>query len=373
MEVDFLGYKVLDLFCGAGGLSLGFDMADFDIIGGIDFDQEALDTHKTNFNDGFDFCGDIAALDDDFVLEKFSDSVDVIIGGPPCQGFSVANMQQKDIENDDRNKLFYQFIRFVRLLKPKAFVMENVPQILTKDDGHVKKVMLDVMGDLGYNVNTKVLIASDYGVPQRRRRAFFVGINKDLNKTFDFDYIQKKPVVTVEEAISDLYVFDKTTKQSTVNDEFDFENEPSSDFQKLMRKNSNNKVYNHNIKYPKDIVQKRMEYVPEGGNWQDVPEDMWDTVRNNRHSSAYRRLNSQDVSITIDTGHMNYFHPKYNRVPSVRESARIQSFPDDFIFTGKQGSQFRQVGNAVPPLLSNAIAKTLKNYLDGKYNDLQDY
>lgn len=233
--------------------------------------------------------------------------------------------------------------------------------------------MLDVMGDLGYNVNTKVLIASDYGVPQRRRRAFFVGINKDLNKTFDFDYIQKKPVVTVEEAISDLYVFDKTTKQSTVNDEFDFENEPSSDFQKLMRKNSNNKVYNHNIKYPKDIVQKRMEYVPEGGNWKDVPEDMWDTVRNNRHSSAYRRLNSQDVSITIDTGHMNYFHPKYNRVPSVRESARIQSFPDDFIFTGKQGSQFRQVGNAVPPLLSNAIAKTLKNYLDGKYNDLQDY
>ena len=368
-----MGYKVLDLFCGAGGLSLGFDMADFDIVGGIDFDQEALDTHKENFNDGFDFCGDIAELDDDFVLEKFSDGVDVIIGGPPCQGFSVANMQQKDIENDDRNKLFYQFIRFVRLLKPKAFVMENVPQILTKDGGHVKKVMLDVMDDLGYNVNTKVLIASDYGVPQRRRRAFFVGINKDLNKTFDFDYIQKKPVVTVEEAISDLYVFDKTTKQSTVNDEFDFENEPSSDFQKLMRKNSNNKVYNHNIKYPKDIVQKRMEYVPEGGNWKDVPEDMWDTVRNNRHSSAYRRLNSQDVSITIDTGHMNYFHPKYNRVPSVRESARIQSFPDDFIFTGKQGSQFRQVGNAVPPLLSNAIAKTLKNYLDGKYNDLQDY
>lgn len=373
VEVNFLGYKVLDLFCGAGGLSLGFDMADFDIIGGIDFDQEALDTHKSNFNDGFDFCGDIAELDDDFVLEKFSEGVDVIIGGPPCQGFSVANMQQKDIENDDRNKLFYQFIRFVRLLKPKAFVMENVPQILTKDDGHVKKVMLDVMDDLGYNVNTKVLIASDYGVPQRRRRAFFVGINKDLNKIFDFDNIQKKPTVTVEEAISDLYVFDKTTKQSTVDDEFDLKNEPRSEFQKLMRKNSNNKVYNHNIKYPKDIVQKRMEYVPEGGNWKNVPEEMWDTVRNNRHSSAYRRLNSQDVSITIDTGHMNYFHPKYNRVPSVRESARIQSFPDDFIFTGKQGSQFRQVGNAVPPLLSNAIAKTLKNYLDGKYNDLQDY
>ena len=131
-----------------------------------------------------------------------------------------------------------------------------------------------------------------------------------------------------------------------------------------MRKDSDNVLYNHNIKYPKEIVQKRMSYVPEGGNWKNVPDEMWDTIRNNRHSSAYRRLNSEEASITIDTGHMNYFHPKYNRVPTVRESARIQSFPDNFIFTGKQGSQFRQVGNAVPPLLSYAIAKTLKKYLN---------
>lgn len=357
-------YKVLDLFCGAGGLSLGFDKADFDIIGGIDFNQEALDTHQLNFKDGYHFCGDISTLDDDFILETFNDKVDVIIGGPPCQGFSVANMQQKDIENDDRNKLFYEFIRFVKLLKPKAFVMENVPQILTKDTGNVKKVMMNVMDELEYNVNTNVLIASDYGVPQKRRRAFFVGINKQLSKTFDFNDINKKPLVTVEEAISDLYSLDNETKHSTVDDEFNLEESPNSNYQIIMRKNSNNIIHNHNIKYPKDIVQKRMTYVPEGGNWKNVPDELWDTIRNNRHSSAYRRLNSKDVSITIDTGHMNYFHPKYNRVPSVRESARIQSFPDDFIFTGSQGAQFRQVGNAVPPLLSNAIANTLKTYLD---------
>lgn len=136
---------------------------------------------------------------------------------------------------------------------------------------------------------------------------------------------------------------------------------------------SNNILYNHNIRYPKNIVQKRMNYVPEGGNWKDVPEELWDTIRNNRHSSAYKRLNSKDVSVTIDTGHMNYFHPKYNRVPTVRESARIQSFPDDFVFTGGQGSQFRQVGNAVPPLLSFAIAKTLKSYLDNNENTLEKY
>lgn len=362
-------YKVLDLFCGAGGLSLGFKMANFDIVGGIDFDQEALDTHKLNFKDGFHFCGDISELDDEFVLENFDGKVDVIIGGPPCQGFSVANMQQKDIECDDRNKLFYEFIRFVKLLKPKAFVMENVPQILTKDKGHVKEVMMDVMDDLGYNVNVKVLVASDYGVPQRRRRAFFVGLCKELNQTFDFDYIEKKPIVTVADAISDLYGFDNKFKSLTVDDELDLEVNAISEYQKLMRKDSDGKIHNHNIRYPKDIVQKRMEHVPEGGNWKDVPDELWDTVRNNRHSSAYRRLNTEDVSVTIDTGHMNYFHPKYNRVPTVRESARIQSFPDDFVFTGGQGAQFRQVGNAVPPLLSKAIANTLQKYLNDEIKD----
>ena len=364
-----MGYNVLDLFCGAGGLSLGFKMAGFDIIGGIDFDQEALDTHRLNFKEGYHFCGDISELDNEFVLDNFYGKVDVIIGGPPCQGFSVANMQQKDIECDDRNKLFYEFIRFVRLLKPKAFVMENVPQILTKDKGHVKKVMMDVMDDLGYNVNVKVLIASDYGVPQRRRRAFFIGMSKELNKTFQFDYIEKKHIVTVEDALSDLYIFDNEIDCSTVDDEFNIETEPNSDYQILMRKNSNGILYNHNIRYPKEIVQKRMSFVPEGGNWQNVPDELWDTIRTNRHSSAYRRLDSNDVSVTIDTGHMNYFHPKYNRVPTVRESARLQSFPDDFIFTGAQGSQFRQVGNAVPPLLSKAIAQTLKGFLNGEINN----
>lgn len=366
-----MAFRVLDLFCGAGGLSLGFKMANFDIVGGIDFDQEALDTHKLNFKDGFHFCGDISELDDEFVLENFDGKVDVVIGGPPCQGFSVANMQQKDIECDDRNKLFYEFIRFVKLLKPKAFVMENVPQILTKDKGHVKEVMMDVMDDLGYNVNVKVLVASDYGVPQRRRRAFFVGICKELNQIFDFDFIEKKPIVTVGDAISDLYSFDNEFKTLTVDDELDLDVNPLSEYQKLMRKDSDGKIHNHNIRYPKEIVQKRMEYVPEGGNWQDVPDELWDTIRSNRHSSAYRRLNSQDVSVTIDTGHMNYFHPKYNRVPTVRESARIQSFPDDFIFTGGQGAQFRQVGNAVPPLLSCQIAKTLNKYLDGDVDKLK--
>lgn len=362
-------YNILDLFCGAGGLSLGFKMAGFDIVGGIDFNQEAIDTHALNFKNGFHFCGDISTLDNEFILKNFEGKVDVIIGGPPCQGFSTANMQQKDHKDDERNKLFYQFIRFVELLKPKAFVMENVRGILTKDGGHVKEVMMNIMNDLGYNVDVRVLVASDYGVPQKRMRAFFVGTRKSLGESFNFDSIQKKPMVTVKDAIGDLYYLDNETKISTVDDKFNLEVEPSCEYQKFMRKNSDNILHNHNIRYPKEVVQTRMSHVPEGGNWKDVPDELWDTIRTNRHSSAYRRLNSQDVSITIDTGHMNYFHPIYNRVPTVRESARIQSFPDDFIFTGGQGAQFRQVGNAVPPLLSKAIAETLKIYLNRNTNE----
>ena len=294
-------HNVLDLFCGAGGLSLGFKMAGFDIVGGVEFNQEAIDTHALNFKNGYHFCGDISSLTNEFILEKFENKV------------------------DERNKLFYQFIRFVEVLKPKAFVMENVRGILTKDGGHVKEAMMKIMDDLGYNVDVRVLTASDYGVPQKRMRAFFVGIKKEIGEAFDFDKIQKKPTVTVKDAIGDIYDLDNKIKSSTVEDKFTLEIEPSCEYQKLMRKDSDNILHNHNIKYPKDIVQTRMSYVPEGANW--------------------------------------------NRAPTARESARIQSFPDDFIFTGGQGAQFRQVGNAVPPLLSKAIAETLKTYLDKNTNE----
>lgn len=356
--------NVLDLFCGAGGLSLGFSMAGFNIVGGIDFDKQAIETHSYNFKESFHFCGDISTLSNEFVLEHFKNKVDVIIGGPPCQGFSTANMWQKDHEKDDRNKLFYEFIRFVRLLKPRAFVMENVRGILTKDNGYVKQKMLSVMDELGYTIQVKVLNASDYGVPQKRMRAFFIGIKKELNKEFDFNLIEKLETVTVGEAIGDLYNLEDSLKDKINHDEIYINNNAKSRYQKLMRQNSNNKLYNHNIKYPMKKVQERIKHVKQGGNWKDVPEELWDTVRHNRHSSAYRRLNNNEASITIDTGHMNYFHPEFNRVPTVRESARIQSFPDDFVFKGTQGAQFRQVGNAVPPLLGKAIAKTLKLYLE---------
>lgn len=350
-------YKVLDLFSGAGGLSYGFYKAGFEIIGAIDNDKDAIETHNLNFNTGYSICRNIKDFNKGEIINKFK-KTDLIIGGPPCQGFSSANMWQKDMQ-DERNKLFFQFIKFVKYLKPKAILIENVQGILTKNDGFAKKKIYEILEHQGYNINSKVLLASDYGVPQNRKRAFFVGIRKDLKVDFNFEKIPKKELVTVEEAISDFY--------NISNDENKFNNEPRSKYQEIMRINSNNSIHNHQIKYPNQKVRERMSHVPQGGNWRHVPEKLWDTVRNNRHSSAYRRLKEDEPSVTIDTGHMNYFHPLYDRVPTVRESARLQSFPDDFIFLGSKTSQFRQVGNAVPPILSEALAKQIKIELEAQH------
>lgn len=353
-----MGYKVVDLFCGAGGLSLGFQNAGFKISGGIEFDNTIIKTHEKNFPNAINICADIRNIPDEEVLDKFKNNCDVIIGGPPCQGFSAANMWQSDEEKIEKNRLFYEYIRFVKLLKPKAFVIENVKQILTRENGYAKNEILKITGELGYKVSYSVLRASDYGVPQKRERAIFVGIRNDLDTEFNFENLNKKKVVCVKDAISDLYGIVTNTE-----DPFELKTKPKSDYQTLMRRNSDDIIFNHLTKFPCEKVQKRMEFVPQGGNWKDVPLEMWDTQRTNRHSSAYRRLNEQDVSITIDTGHMNYFHPLYNRVPTVRESARIQSFPDDFVFVGNITSQYLQVGNAVPPLMAQAVANEIMKKL----------
>ncbi|MCR5590831.1 MAG: DNA cytosine methyltransferase [Lachnospiraceae bacterium] len=355
--------NVLDLFCGAGGLSCGFKMAGFEIVGGIDFEPSAIKTHEKNFPGGVNWCGDIRDFSNERIKSDFPDGVDVIIGGPPCQGFSSANMQQKDVSDDPRNRLFMEFIRFVEQLKPKAFMIENVRGILTKDGGFAKRKIYSLMENAGYVVTSAMVSASDYGVPQKRKRAVFVGIRKDLEREFDFDRLEKLAPVTVREAIGDLYGLEEEAKNAGT-DCFAYHPEPSTPFQNMIFSTSG-KIWNHKVRYPCEKVMHRMTFVPQGGNWRNVPPELWDTQRDNRHSSVYRRLEEDGRSVTIDTGHMNYFHPVFNRVPTVRESARLQSFPDDFLFEGKSGAQFKQVGNAVPPLLAYAVAKEIKRTLEG--------
>lgn len=353
---------VLDLFCGCGGISCGYSLAGFEIIGGIDFNQDAVNTFKLNFKKAIVHCADITTITEQTIIEDYN-GVDVIVGGPPCQGFSSANRWQKELE-DPRNKLFFEYLRFVRILKPKVLMIENVRGILTRDNGYAKERIATLLNEMGYSVKMDVLDASDYGVPQNRHRAIIVGINKDFRAIeFDFELLEKRPKVTVLDAIGELYQFESSNPEKKHLDE-----SPTSPFREFLRR-PDSIVLDHEVIYPADKVQKRISYVPQGGNWQDVPADMWPTNRSNRHSSAYKRLKEDDQSCTIDTGnaHSNYFHPLYNRIPSIRESARLQSFPDSFEFVGTRGSKYKQVGNAVPPLLAKAIAEQIKNILNENY------
>ena len=352
--------NVLDLFSGCGGISLGFKLAGFKISGGIDIDPDSIKTFQKNFPKSKAVCESLLEYSDEKIVEDFGDKeIDIVVGGPPCQGFSSANRWNKENE-DPRNKLFFEYLRFVELLKPKAVVIENVRGILTRDKGFAKNRIEKLLKDLGYTVNCRVLNASDYGVPQNRLRAFFVAIRNDYKETFDFDNLSVKPKVTVKEAIGELYDLDKNPKDI-------LESKPKNKYLKYLRK-ENQKIYNHETKYPAQLTQERISHVPQGGNWADIPTELFPNNRNNRHSSAFKRLDEEACSVTIDTGnaHSNYFHPLYNRIPTVREAARIQSFKDDFILEGSRTSQYRQVGNAVPPLLAKVIAEELLKYLNKK-------
>ena len=339
---------LLDLFCGCGGLSLGFEDAGFDCLLGIDIWEDALKTYRYNRNGVKTLCGDLSVMKgEDIEAVIGTNVVGVVVGGPPCQGFSVAG---KRIVDDERNKLYKGFVRMVEYFHPQAFVMENVPNILSIGGGAVGAAIIRDFEALGYCVNVKVLIASDFGVPQNRRRAVFVGLRNGV--LFDFPNSLLADKVTSWEALSDL-------PEGTLSEGAAYPTAPLSDYQRFIR-NGSGGVYNHNVTVHNERTKKIISMVPDGGNYKDLPLDLQNT---RKVHIAWTRLNSRKPSFTIDCGHNHHFHYKWNRVPTVREAARIQSFPDTFIFTGNKGSQLKQVGNAVPPLMAKAIAEQIKKYL----------
>ena len=346
--------NVIDLFCGCGGLSLGFKQAGFNIVMGIDFNESAIETFNNNF-DNVGICANLLDYNKSEIIKNnlSSKEVDVIIGGPPCQGFSAAN-RWGDSNTDERNKLFFEYVKFVDYYSPKVVVIENVRQIITANGGYAKDKIYEIFESRGYKVHHCILKAEEYGVPQNRRRNFFVAI-KGID--FDFETLKKKQLVSVFEAIGDLYGYEDNTNGEIVG------KEPNNDYLKYVRDSKT--IKNHYIHYPSKSTQEKMKYVPQGGNWEDIPPKMFKTIRDNRHSSAYRRLREDSPSVTIDTGnaHSNYYHPIYNRIPTIREAARLQSFPDSFVFYGSMTDQYRQVGNAVPPLLAKALALAIKEAL----------
>lgn len=349
------GYNVIDLFCGCGGLSKGFEMAGYNVILGIDNNGPALQTFEKNHKGSVGLNADLSKSDTFKTIEGIvgGRSIDVIIGGPPCQGFSLTGPRQFD---DERNKLYLAMIETVKRFQPKAFMIENVPGMATLYNGEVKNEIIKRFEKMGYKMNCKVLCSADYGVPQIRKRLVFVGL-RDAKKPFQFPEPSCSPdnYVTCEQAIGDLPSLEHTLG----SDISEYEREPYTDYQKLMRGNCST-LFNHKSIDHKQFVKDTIALVPDGGNWKDLPPGVGES--RNFHM-AWTRYRSDKPSRTIDTGHRNNFHYKWNRCPTVRESARLQSFPDDFVFIGNKGQQDRQVGNAVPCLMAKAIGVQLEKYL----------
>ncbi|WP_060679480.1 DNA cytosine methyltransferase [Virgibacillus halodenitrificans] len=345
---------VIDMFCGCGGLSRGFMEAGYDILLGIDNNDPALESFRDNHDGAIAMNGDLFQGSTILEMAHLIDNknVDLIIGGPPCQGFSLTGKRN---EKDERNTLFGAMVKAVDFFQPKAFVLENVPGLGTLYKGKAKESILKEFSDLGYTISYKILYAPDYGIPQIRKRLFFVGLKDGMKFVFPEPVKKPEDYVTSEDAIGDLHDF----KDDFGKDVSEYINPPRTKYQKKMRANAK-QLFNHVGTNHTSQVINVISQVPEGGNYKDLPPGVGESRKFNE---AWTRYHSKKPSKTIDTGHRNHFHYKYHRVPTVRENARLQSFPDDFRFYGNKTEQYKQVGNAVPPLLGFHLGVQLKKYI----------
>ncbi len=372
--------KVIDLFAGCGGLSLGFEMAGFEIPLAIEKDEWASETYKKNHPSTKVLTKDITEITDlENLIEEENLPIDGIIGGPPCQGFSLSGNRDK---NDPRNSLFMEFVRFVKFFEPKFFVMENVTGILsmkTKNNQSVKELILSEYDNAGYNVKICKLNAAEYGVPQSRLRIVFIGIRKDIpfddEKIGPVPFLFNKKQVTIEQAIMDLPQINSGEGEEFI----EYTQLPKSNYQKWARNNSSG-VYNHvAMRHTKRLIE-RFETIGFGQSVADVEECHKQRKRGDASQISGKVFSQNNMrpypdkpSPTIPASFQsNFIHPFLNRNFTAREGARLQSFPDTYIFCGKRTtmsweknlSQYQQIGNAVPPLLGKAIAESMIEYLE---------
>ena len=343
---------VADLFAGVGGLSQGFIKAGCEVAFAVEFDKEIADAYKKNHPNTEVFAEDICQLDIDKVKQKYP-LIDIVMGGPPCQGFSQKGKRLN--LGDPRNFLFKQFVRFVAAFKPKYFVLENVPNIITTSNGYFKDQIIHEFSELGYDVCCGVLCASDFGVPQDRKRAVFMGQFGKLEIGLPISNGRK---TTIKDAIYDLPFIGSGEGEEKSK----YDKTPLSEFQKELRGNATI-LYNHiATKHSKAAIEK-LKLIPKGKGKEVLPEYL---LTKSIYSGTWSRLLEDGIAPTITTrfdtpSSGRFTHPVLNRCLTVREAARIQTFPDSFIFYGSKGSQMKQVGNAVPPMLAYAIANVIVN------------
>ncbi|WP_254568202.1 DNA cytosine methyltransferase [Oscillatoria sp. HE19RPO] len=387
---------VLDIFCGAGGMTLGFQKAGCEILGGIDKNPHAIRTHHRNFPECKVKCdaGPIESITDLSKLGFAPGEIDILIGGPPCQVFSVVGIGKmkslgKNIETDTRNFLYKEFIRFLEYYKPMFFVIENVNHLL--NHWIFPTLISDLENGLeiknsdypGYDISYKILTASDYGVPQVRKRLFIVGRRKDTNLAFDFPEPNTVIPISVGEAIGDLPALEplclplkrKSTAPKQSDSPKSYKFSPRSEYQKLMRIDSKKTVMNHFCRSHNDKDLHIFNIMPQGGKYKDIPDEL-KRYSDQIFKDKYKRLHWDQPSWTL-TAHMQkdclaYIHPKQTRSISVREAARLQSFPDNFVFDAPMTRMFELVGNSVPPLLAEAIAKPIVKQVQAYYEAQSD-
>lgn len=388
-------FKFIDLFAGAGGLSEGLSEAGFHGLFASEIVDEYAQTYKLNHPSTNVVTADIRTLDAEQIRRELGierEELDLLAGGPPCQGFSI-NAPIRSVL-DERNHLFKEYLRFVDAFAPKAILIENVPGLVSFEDGATLHAILDALADLGYGADVRILGAAYYGVPQMRWRTFILGLRgKNLPTTafpeptyhapirpnfttmFNGQPLVKLPspettakFTTVEEAIGDLPSL-KNGEQGEKIKEYLIE--PSCDYQRRARIGSTG-VINHEAPRLAQINIDRLRYIEPGGNWTSIPDELlpkgMQRARKSDHTKRYGRVAPDGLASTIltkcDPHWGAYFHYSQDRSFTVREAARIQSFPDHFVFTGKQAQQFAQVGNAVPPLLAKAVGLAIKSVLE---------
>jgi DNA (cytosine-5)-methyltransferase 1 len=347
----------IDLFAGAGGLSYGLSQAGFNIKLGVEIDSNAALTLKKNHKKMNVIVSDIRSLDPILMLKQAGinpEELLIIAGGPPCRGFSRSNLRNRFLENP-LNSLYKEFFRFIKILNPPIFLFENVEGLKTLANGIIFHDIHNLGKKYGYNTQSFILKAEDFGVPQRRKRIIFTGTK--LNN-FELKF-KKKKKVTVREALDDLPVL----LNGNSIDSMDYsKNENLSSYQKKMRKANGNYVTNNLVTQNSRLVIERYNHIPQGGNWKKIPINLMTNYKNlkNCHGWIYYRLKWDEPSIVISNFRKNMLiHPEQNRGLSVREAARLQSFPDNYIFYGTLSSQQQQIANAVPPLLSKEIGINL--------------
>lgn len=346
----------IDIFSGAGGLSLGAEMAGINVRYAIEINESAAKTYKRNHKGVSVICEDITKLNPNELVNE--PNVFIIMGGPPCQGFSMSNTMHRNMENP-KNLLFKEFVRFVREIKPTWFVFENVWGLTKMNNGETQKMIEQCFIDLGYTVSSKVLWASEYGVPQKRNRFFLIGNKNGIKYEFPEPY---KYTVSVKEAIEDLPVLQNGDNFETMP--YRIEKSKSSKYAQLMRVHSKEATQNY-VSKNNDLVIKRYSYIKQGQNWRAIPDFLMTNYSDKQrtHSGIYKRLKEDEPSVVISNYRKSMLiHPTQDRGLSVREAARIQSFPDNFYFEGPISHVQQQIGNAVPPLLAKAVIEKILSY-----------